>query len=717
MKQSDPVPPQQKAAAYRQEKVNQEPVVQQQANHTGIPDPLKNGIENLSGYSLNDVKVHYNSSQPAALQAHAYAQGSDIHIAPGQEKHLPHEAWHVVQQKQGRVKPTAQLKGKTPLNDDAGLEKEADVMGAKALSRTCLPVSGGLTQAISTHLQTIQRAYDPGQEEVGEKFWIRKTRSSPWIRATLEEVIKDVGCVFKIDGEEDTIEVNDIQRISNSESDPNIKKGRGTKKNDEWLFHNENTEKQCQFPGCEDIKFENYDQLHEHLRNLHTFPKQKYFPYALFGEQGAKSHVLNKKQPVSEEKEVGKKRDWQESVSMSYHSKKTGNNMHSEWNTSGFLPFKKHKKNTEDEDQGEEEMKKEIDTTQITSDFSHFMNDEEPQSFFYTGEPHCALCTHSFATSGMPTTYPSLAQPSQSQGYYIPKHAPKLKDIQKLFSSEGPTYDKPGSIGYDRGNFPKMSTREAYNKNIPVDKEQKSPTLKDNRASIQSMAANKFMYERYFEALENKGGDISREDMKKQALKTPVPENSHTFDLYIPSPKRGGEDEEYNKLRDRMIQGKKMKEISDMFWRLQDENTKIDVQKEDKDSLNPLAANNSLITAMNGGKNASEEDVTMIRYLLNEEMKIPYGAMLQAAPEVIHTIAMILDIDSVTVHITVDDNKQVFWITGLNVIEVEGDEIDNYEQASEIWIKQNGKDYFEYSKTVEKASSHSEDESNESSDN
>jgi hypothetical protein len=38
----------------------------------------------------------------------------------------------VVQQKQGRVKPTMQMKYKTPVNDDIGLEKEADVMGAKA---------------------------------------------------------------------------------------------------------------------------------------------------------------------------------------------------------------------------------------------------------------------------------------------------------------------------------------------------------------------------------------------------------------------------------------------------------------------------------------------------------------------------------------------------------------------------------------------------------
>ncbi|WP_084050007.1 protein kinase domain-containing protein [Aquimarina macrocephali] len=105
----------------------------QRKNNTGLPDTLKSGIENLSGYSMDDVKVHYNSSKPAQLQAHAYAQGTNIHLAPGQEKHLPHEAWHVVQQKEGRVKPTRQLKSKVNINDAAGLEKEADVMGAKAL--------------------------------------------------------------------------------------------------------------------------------------------------------------------------------------------------------------------------------------------------------------------------------------------------------------------------------------------------------------------------------------------------------------------------------------------------------------------------------------------------------------------------------------------------------------------------------------------------------
>jgi hypothetical protein len=110
-----------------------QPVSQLSRDSHSLPDNVKHGVESLSGISMDDVKVHYNSAKPAQLNAHAYAQGTDIHIASGQEKHLPHEAWHVVQQKQGRVRPTTMMKAKVPINDDQGLEKEADVMGARAL--------------------------------------------------------------------------------------------------------------------------------------------------------------------------------------------------------------------------------------------------------------------------------------------------------------------------------------------------------------------------------------------------------------------------------------------------------------------------------------------------------------------------------------------------------------------------------------------------------
>ena len=108
-------------------------VCQQKPNNTGLPDNLKAGVESLSGFSMDDVKVHYNSSQPATVQALAYTQGTDIHVAPGQERHLPHEAWHVAQQMAGRVEPTTEMGG-LPVNDNVGLEHEADVMGARANS-------------------------------------------------------------------------------------------------------------------------------------------------------------------------------------------------------------------------------------------------------------------------------------------------------------------------------------------------------------------------------------------------------------------------------------------------------------------------------------------------------------------------------------------------------------------------------------------------------
>lgn len=98
----------------------------------GLPANLRAGLESLSGFDLSDVRVHRNSREPQALQAHAFAQGTDIHLAPGQERHLPHEAWHVVQQRQGRVRATRQL-ARVGVNDDPHLEAEADRMGARAM--------------------------------------------------------------------------------------------------------------------------------------------------------------------------------------------------------------------------------------------------------------------------------------------------------------------------------------------------------------------------------------------------------------------------------------------------------------------------------------------------------------------------------------------------------------------------------------------------------
>lgn len=105
------------------------PVVE--PNRTGLPDALKTNIEQLSNTSLNDVSVHYNSPEPAQLKAHAFTKGSDIFVAPGQQRHLAHEAWHVVQQKQSLVQPTL-FAGDVAVNDSPALEREANLMAQKA---------------------------------------------------------------------------------------------------------------------------------------------------------------------------------------------------------------------------------------------------------------------------------------------------------------------------------------------------------------------------------------------------------------------------------------------------------------------------------------------------------------------------------------------------------------------------------------------------------
>jgi hypothetical protein len=97
-----------------------------------LPAELRAKLERMSGIDLRDVRVHRNSDRPASVGALAFAQGNEIHLGPGQEQHLPHEAWHVVQQRQGRVGPMPQRKSASPVVDDPDLEAEADEMGARA---------------------------------------------------------------------------------------------------------------------------------------------------------------------------------------------------------------------------------------------------------------------------------------------------------------------------------------------------------------------------------------------------------------------------------------------------------------------------------------------------------------------------------------------------------------------------------------------------------
>ena len=95
-------------------------------NLTGIPTQMKLDFEHRSGLSFDDVRVHYNSDKPRKIGALAYTQIPQVHIGPGQERHLRHELGHVVQQKQGIVRPTTWING-LAVNDSPAMEREAEL--------------------------------------------------------------------------------------------------------------------------------------------------------------------------------------------------------------------------------------------------------------------------------------------------------------------------------------------------------------------------------------------------------------------------------------------------------------------------------------------------------------------------------------------------------------------------------------------------------------
>jgi hypothetical protein len=104
-----------------------------------LPAPVQAKMEHAFDADLSSVRVH-EGSEAGALGAQAFAQGTDIHFAPGHydpgstagQELIGHELAHVVQQSQGRVTSGRQNKGGAAVNDDPSLEREADEMGARA---------------------------------------------------------------------------------------------------------------------------------------------------------------------------------------------------------------------------------------------------------------------------------------------------------------------------------------------------------------------------------------------------------------------------------------------------------------------------------------------------------------------------------------------------------------------------------------------------------
>jgi len=120
------------AAVQRKVSAGTQPPMLPVSEPTPAPAPASPSMERTFGAGFEGVQVSNGASAPA-MGAAAYTQGDAIGAGAGAPAGLiGHEAWHVTQQRQGRVQPTTSVNG-AAINDNAGLEREADVMGARAL--------------------------------------------------------------------------------------------------------------------------------------------------------------------------------------------------------------------------------------------------------------------------------------------------------------------------------------------------------------------------------------------------------------------------------------------------------------------------------------------------------------------------------------------------------------------------------------------------------
>lgn len=152
---------------------------------SALPAPVKAKMQNAFAFDFSPVRVH-DGGEARSLGALAYTQGTDIHFAPGQydpgsprgQELIGHELAHVVQQSEGRVAATTQFKG-VGLNEDAGLEREADDWGARASRGESVGRGGGAAAAAARPDAPVQRFKDYaaiGEEDAKKtKHWANGT--------------------------------------------------------------------------------------------------------------------------------------------------------------------------------------------------------------------------------------------------------------------------------------------------------------------------------------------------------------------------------------------------------------------------------------------------------------------------------------------------------------------------------------------------------------
>jgi hypothetical protein len=146
---------------------------------TKLPQQVQAKMESAFNTDFSEVRIHPNSGKARVVGALAYTQGASVHFGPGQynpksqsgQRILGHELAHVMQQREGRVKPNTRRRG-VAVNDQTALEKEADDMGAKAAMTIGQTVTGVQTPG-QTNMEagsgTIQMVHKRKKKSTGNK--------------------------------------------------------------------------------------------------------------------------------------------------------------------------------------------------------------------------------------------------------------------------------------------------------------------------------------------------------------------------------------------------------------------------------------------------------------------------------------------------------------------------------------------------------------------
>ena len=154
-----------------------------------LPDHVRSIMERVFDVDFSSVRIHVGH-EAAAVGALAYACGTDLYFSPGHYdlssqrglSLIGHELAHVVQQAQGRVRPTGHIGG-VAVNDSTALEREADDLGARAAHEASIAASPRPV----LQRPTLQRSLASGADHVAQRQVAEPSSSEPPLQPRAEK--------------------------------------------------------------------------------------------------------------------------------------------------------------------------------------------------------------------------------------------------------------------------------------------------------------------------------------------------------------------------------------------------------------------------------------------------------------------------------------------------------------------------------------------------